>query len=979
MKIQSAIHCLYGRLIITAGLTLMAIGSAQASYQSTVQADNPAAYFALDTIDPGGSGAATDLSGNGNNSSYVNVYPIPGPTAYVPNAGLFDPTLGSTVNLPSAGILNVPGKITMEAWVQPADPAQSLGDIIAKGYDSTANIENVLRVNQNQYQGGGYTNGVSKMANGGVVTTNWAYVVTTFDGTNWNTYVNTILVAQTADNVGAIYSSDTWAIGNGTVDAAGTRNFNGNICQAALYTNALTPAQIINHYIVAELNMPAAGARPVIATQPQSQASYIGGNVTLSVVVASATSTTNLWLKNGNPIGQTNSTLVLTNLALGDAGDYSVVVGNINGTTNSAVAALTVATPLNLKWSGTGGATWDTGTTASWLNLANSATTVFHYGDAVLFDDTPGAPTSITFSGLVTPSTMTINSSVNNFSFGPYSPGNNTVSGPVKLIKKGTSTLTLGTAGQFSGPVDVEAGVILAQGYSFQSVPSITITNNAMVDLSGGNYSNPNQYIYMSGSGINGQGALFNSLYGVSFIFNIVLTGDATIGCIGGTSGLGLNGGSISGPHVLTLDWQNVNGYNEWVGPIAIGADVIGITLTNGTLGMKYLTTACQNPNTVLTAGTNTTFAWWNGTGGFNGSIHMLSNSIARLWSAGSVYSGSTITLDGPMDWSTWGDSSSAITINSAVVLNGIVRIIIGDHNTVYTNVISGSGGLFLHFWNSAMILSASNTYAGPTIIDGPQIALTGNGSISHSSLIFFGGSNPTTTHLDATGRPDQTLTLASGQTLGGIGGVNGSLAVSSGAIVSPAGTNTVVTMEGPQTYANPVGTIAASSSVTLNGTTVIKLGSGTNDMVQAGANITYGGTLNLVNISGSPLAMGNSFQVFSAATYTGSFASITPATPGAGLAWDTTQLNTGVIKVAVGASPPVIGSTTVSGGNLIFSGTGGTANASYSVLTTTNLVTPLLNWTLLSTGSFDGSGAFSVTNAISAGTAQSFYTIRTP
>ena len=123
MKIKCTIRCLYGRFLITAGLTLITVGSAQASYQSTVQADNPMAYFALDTIDPGGSGTVTDLSGNGNNSPYINVYPIAGPTAYLPNAGLFDPTLGSTVNLPSAGILNVPGTITMEAWVQPADPA----------------------------------------------------------------------------------------------------------------------------------------------------------------------------------------------------------------------------------------------------------------------------------------------------------------------------------------------------------------------------------------------------------------------------------------------------------------------------------------------------------------------------------------------------------------------------------------------------------------------------------------------------------------------------------------------------------------------------------------------------------------------------------------------------------------------------------------------------------------------------------------
>ena len=987
MKTLNVIHCNCGRVAVAMALMLMTAASGYADYQSVVLGDNPIGYWPLSLYDANATnGIATDLSGNGNNAAYVNISPgfnnVSGPTAFITNGvslnGLY--TYADLSGAPNKSLLNFGGTITMEGWVQANNPSQSFGSIIAKGYDpANNNAEVYLWVNSQQYQGGTYTATASiKGAYGGTVTTNWAYVVTTYDGTNWSTYVNAQLVAQGADTVGSLNITAPWAIGDGTL-SGNTSILNGNLTQVALYTNALTPAQVLNHYSEAEVNLPASAAKPILATQPQSQTSYIGGTVTFSVVAVSGFTITNQWFKGVNPIsGQTNSTLVLTNLALGDAGNYSVVVGNINGTTNSAVAVLTVNTPNNLKWTGAGGATWDAGTTASWQNLSTSATTVFNTGDAVLFDDTTGVPTSITFSGLVMPSTMTVDSSVNNFTFSPYSPGNNTVSGPVKLIKKGTSTLTLGTAGQFTGPVDVEAGEILAQGYSFQSVPSITITNNAMVDLSGGNYNNLNQYIYMSGTGINGQGALFNSLYGVSFIFNIVLTGDATMGCIGGTSGIGLNGGSISGPHVLTLDWQNVNGYNEWDGPIAIGADVVGITITNGTLGMKYLTTACQNPNTVFTAGTNTTFAWWNGTGGFDGSINMRSNSIARLWSAGTVYNGSTITLDA-MDWSSWGDPGD-ITFDSAVVLNGIVHVIIGDHNMVYTNSISGSGGLFLDYWNHAMILSASNTYSGPTVINnGLQVNLTGNGSISHSSLIFFGGNNPGSTYLDVSGRPDQTFTLAGGQTLGGIGGVNGSLVVSSGATISPAGTNTVQTMDGPVGFTNSIGIIAASSSVTLNGTTVIKLGSGTNDIVQAGGNITYGGTLNLANISGSPLAVGNSFQVFSAATYTGSFANITPATPGAGLAWDTTQLNSGVIKVAVGSSQPVIGSTKISGGNLIFSGTGGTANVSYSVLTTTNLATPLSNWTLLSTGSFDGNGAFSVTNTINSGSAQSFYTIRTP
>jgi len=38
--------------------------------------------------------------------------------------------------------------------------------------------------------------------------------------------------------------------------------------------------------LFAELNAPAAGAPPVIAEQPQSQASYVGGAVTLAFLLS---------------------------------------------------------------------------------------------------------------------------------------------------------------------------------------------------------------------------------------------------------------------------------------------------------------------------------------------------------------------------------------------------------------------------------------------------------------------------------------------------------------------------------------------------------------------------------------------------------------------------------------------------------------------------------------------------------------------
>jgi hypothetical protein len=286
-------------------------------------------------------------------------------------------------------------------------------------------------------------------------------------------------------------------------------------------------------------------------------------------------------------------------------------------------------------------------------------------------------------------------------------------------------------------------------------------------------------------------------------------------------------------------------------------------------------------------------------------------------------------------------------------------------------------GGFVLDYYDHAAVFSVSNTYSGPTIIgssgNSPYVALTGSGSITHSSPIFFGGSDPTVVHVDASGRSDQTFTLASGQTLAGVGLINGSLVVSPGATLSPAGTNTTL---GITTGTNSTGTIAATNgNITLGGTTVIKLnGSGVSDQVQTSGTLTYGGTLSLVNISGSPLAAGNSFQIFTGGTIVNNSFTITPATPGAGLAWDTSHLNTGSLNVIAGLS---ISSVSTSGGNLVFSGTGGTAGGSYEILAATNLTTPLTNWMVLATTNFDGSGNFHATNAINSGMPQRFYTIK--
>ena len=76
-------------------------------------------------------------------------------------------------------------------------------------------------------------------------------------------------------------------------------------------------------------------------------------------------------------------------------------------------------------------------------------------------------------------------------------------------------------------------------------------------------------------------------------------------------------------------------------------------------------------------------------------------------------------------------------------------------------------------------------------------------------------------------------------------------------------------------------------------------------------------------------------------------------------------------------ASEPVITNVKISATNLIFGGTNGVAGAGYYVLSSTNVTTPLANWMILSTNSFDGNGNFNITNTVSPNAPKQFYLLK--
>ena len=94
---------------------------------------------------------------------------------------------------------------------------------------------------------------------------------------------------------------------------------------------------------------------------------------------------------------------------------------------------------------------------------------------------------------------------------------------------------------------------------------------------------------------------------------------------------------------------------------------------------------------------------------------------------------------------------------------------------------------------------------------------------------------------------------------------------------------------------------------------------------------------------------------------------------------WNTSQLGSGVIIVAIASGRPVITSAFAAGGDLIFSGTGGAAKGTYYVLTSTNLAMPIADWTPVATNQSDINGNFSTTNTINYTNSDQFYIIKQP
>ena len=225
---------------------------------------------------------------------------------------------------------------------------------------------------------------------------------------------------------------------------------------------------------------------------------------------------------------------------------------------------------------------------------------------------------------------------------------------------------------------------------------------------------------------------------------------------------------------------------------------------------------------------------------------------------------------------------------------------------------------------SGAWTLSGNNNYTGDTVVSNGTLRV--NGSVRGGTVGIYAG------------------------TLGGTGLITAPVTIYSGATLAPGAS---------------LGTLTVSNNLTLSTgtTTAIEINAQTltSDLVRGLSNVMYAGTLSVSNHAGT-LADGQNFQLFSAASSSGNFSSITPSSPGTNLVWNFNPTNGMLSVIPTVVTPPQFTQLGVIGeGGFTMSGIGPT-NAGYRIFTTTNLALPLSTWTAVSTGSF-AAGVFSFTD----------------
>ena len=708
------------------------------------------------------------------------------------------------------------------------------------------------------------------------------------------------------------------------------QNLTGTFLPAVTGTNLTFPNNTL------PLTFGSSGGSTFVYQDPQSPVSIFTQPNPLQVVAVGAPVTEGVtvlgwspafqWRKNGVAIlNATNQTYTLGAASLADNGDkFTVVVSNRLSSLNvvtSTVANVSVLIPNNLSWYPTVDlTTWDI-VTANWTTNGGSTPATFASGNNVTFDNLGygiGGST-VTVTNAVNPNSVTVNvTGSDTYQLG----GAGTVSGQSLHLTSADSSGVLGlqSAVSFSA-ITIDAGSTLDVGYGGTDIPAFSannITNNGTID-----FQNNAGVLTVAGV-ITGSGPVIkdglgttilsspNSAYTIGAINSGTLLiastpkagsfdNEAELQPVSSASVLVIPNAITGGGHYAFTGFQTtiLTGLSSFTGanrlawgpvivdnPQALGDANAGYTAVTGAdnLGGLYLSNSITWTQPLeldprLNAGVEATaphISNWSGT-----------NIVTSPLTFANGQGGSEINVEatvGQLTIDATGILANNVTAN-AIDLNlqgsavGIWNGILSDSTTALNVLKRGTGT-----WT----LGGANTYSGTTTVANGTLLITNSSSSA-------------------------SIAVQAGATLGGNGAIlAGPVSVSASGTLVPGL---------PGGNAAGVLTVNSNLTLTLGSFTSVQINktARTNDQVVGVNNLTYGGTLVVSNLSGT-LAAGDAFPLFSATNYFGTFSSISPATPGSGLTWNTSTLAVdGKLRIATGstvATNVVPITATVVGGN---------------------------------------------------------------
>jgi autotransporter-associated beta strand protein len=572
-----------------------------------------------------------------------------------------------------------------------------------------------------------------------------------------------------------------------------------------------------------------------------------------------------------------------------------------------------------MTWSaGTG--IWDIGTTANWQDSTAQTGFTFLNGDTVVLNDTPAGagPFTVTLNSAVTPTTVTVNNTKNYTISGTGSIGGGA------LTKQGAGALTLGTANTYSstvlqaGTLAVSAdnnlgtaagGVTLSGGTlhttgSLTNSRALTFSGNSIIQVDPStalvlNTATPT----LNNANLDVNPSSGGDLYFAKFTLANASNSKATNNVKSGTVNLTtqpivLGDGSPSATGVLNILGGTVNlsvssGQHTFLGNmgtgiinVAGGALVVAGGTGNVQVGGDHSWSQSNASGTLtISAGSMTVNASLIELGqndnrglGFTGAKGYLNLFGGTLTTAGNIaggnassyvtFSGGTLKAGAATPSLLSALTSATVSTNGAILDDGGFAVTIPQSLQHDTNVAGLDGGL-TKLGAGDLTLAGANTYNGPTLVTAGRLFI--NGSL---------GTN--------------TVTVANGATLLGAGTINGPVSILAGGTLQPGSTST------------NTGTLTLNQPLTLAGNTVLLLNrtnAQTASLVQSTANISYGDTLTVSNL-GPSLQANDTFTLFTAGSYSNSFAASSLPPLAGNLAWDTASLTlNGTISVVTVAS----------------------------------------------------------------------------